>query len=214
MKKHKTALFAAIIISMAFFYNGLGCARPLGLTINNNKKMAKLIPVLREDAPLIIEKLEILRLGYAKENEYSIYLSADQYLGRGGYLYRDGDYIYRGDNNYEGDPLILMSDSYSGGGSFYNFTERQEKFSAEEIDAVNYLLLSDELQLNVLSFHFVVDNWASPYAVFAGDDWYALGIYYFDPDKDTMLEVYRRLGDYVEELEGNYWLVMWFVPRG
>jgi hypothetical protein len=194
MKKHKTMLFAMIIVSMTFFFNGLGCARPLGLTINNNKEMAKLIPVLRKDAPLIIEKLEILRLGLSEKNEYMVYL-----------------------DEYEDGYQIKFSDHYNFGYQFYNFSERPEKFSTEEIDAINYLLLSDELQMNASSIHFYLGAWSPPYAVFARDrdGWYALGIYYIDPNKeDTSLEVFRRLGDYVEELKENYWLVMWFRQRG
>ncbi|MDR0320017.1 MAG: hypothetical protein LBI28_00800 [Treponema sp.] len=197
MKKFKMTLFALIIIAMSLFYNGLGCGRPLGLTINNNKEMAKLIPVLRGDAPLIIDKLEILRLGLSRGNEYTILLG-----GNG--------------NDYQ----IEISDRYSLGYPFYNFSERLEEFSVEIIDAINYLLLSDELQMNASSIHFYLRDYPkppdtpAPYAVFAREDQYVLGICYFDPDNTAGLEIFRRDGDYVEELWGNYWLVMWYRIRG
>jgi hypothetical protein len=171
--------------------------------------MAKLIPVLREEASLIIEKLEILRLGLAKEKEYAIYSST--YLGSGGYLYRNGDWIYRSDYeyDYEYDPQILISDNNQYRAHFYDFAERLEEFSAEEVNAIHYLLFSNSLQMNALSIiHFDVGIRA-PYAVFLDDRRYMLGIYYFASDANEDLKHFRR-SDYVEELAGNYWLVMWF----
>ena len=194
MKKHKTALFAAIMISVTCFLNGLGCGRPLGLAIHMNPKMAKLIPVLREDAPRIIEKLEILRLGFAKENEYAVYL--------GGFA-----------DSYQLDYQIIITDGYqSSNYRDYNLAERLEEFSAEEIDAMRYLLLSDTLQLNASSIHFGLGAWTPPHAVFASDEWWEMGIY-FGPDKPEIVEYYRHRGDYVEKLDAHYWLVMRFVER-
>ena len=206
MKKH-IILFTLIALSITLFSSCLllyfKTRRPPGLTINNNKEMAKLIPVLIKDVPLIIEKLETLRLGLAIEKEYSIELTT---LG-GGYLYCDGDWIYR--DEYKYDPQILMSYRYEYGYHSYNFSERLEEFSAEEIDAIHYLLSSNALQMNASSIHFGSGDWQSPYAVFAHDDRYILGIYYFNTAENEKL-IHFRHRDYVEELEGNYWLVMWF----
>jgi hypothetical protein len=187
MKRHKTALFALIIISVVFSFNGLGCARPLGKTINhvkrNNKEFVKLIPVLRGDAPLIIDKLEILRLGFSIEDIFEIYL-----------------------NGYGNDDLKILN------------RDRLEEFSAEIVDAVNYLFFSAELQLNALSINVgpQYHRYTPPYAIFArtDDGWYVLSIFYFDNDNTTGLEIFRKLGDYVEKLERNYWLVMWYSERG
>ena len=205
MKKH-IILFALIALSITLFSSCLllyfKTRRPPGRTINNNKEMAKLIPTLRKDVSLIIEKLETLRLGLAKEKEYAIFISTD--IGGGGYLYRDGDWIY-GREYY---PQILMLDRYEYGDHFYNFAERLEEFSAEEVDAIHYLLLSNALQLNASSIHFSSGN-RPLYAVFARDGRYTLSIFYFDTDKDGDLSHFRR-SDYVEELVSNYWLVMWF----
>jgi len=157
--------------------------------------MAKLIPVLRNDAPLIINKLMILRQGLSEENEYTIFLdnNTDSYQAKFSYRY------------------------WFGYQSYY-IAEKPEEFSAEKIDAINYLLLSNELQLNASSIHISLRASPSLYAVFARSDdyWFALGIYYLDPDNNrdtTSLNMLRQLGDYVEELESNYWLVMWFVER-
>jgi hypothetical protein len=192
---------------MAFFFNGLGCGRPPGKTINNvkkhNKEFANLIPLIRGDAPLIIDKLEILRLGLSREKQYSI--SRERKHTK----YPDDD-----DDDYP----IKISYRYNFGCQPYNFAERQEEFSAEIIDTVNYLFFSDELQLNALSIHFALGDELETYAVFAvsDDHWYALGVYCFDPNNPSEmrgLEIFQRDGDYVEDLGGNYWLVMRFVNR-
>jgi len=193
-------IFGLLAVSVTFSLIGTGCIlialrRPFGKTINNvkwyNKEFVKLIPVLRGETPLIINKLEIIRMGLSEGNKniYSIYVN------------EFGD-----DNQIK---IAYNHDYYHSS----NFSEKLEEFSAEQIKTINYLFLSDELQLNALNITFSNDPLRIE-SVFAKSDdgWYALGIFYFSPDNDE-LNQFRHDGDYLEELGNNYWLVMWFVER-
>jgi hypothetical protein len=162
-------------------------------SIRNNKEIAKLIPVLREDTPLIIDRLEILRLGFLEkigENRINIYIDKNDMQIKIFYLYHD-----------KGGQFVERLDEISG------------EISDEEMEAIDTLFLSDELQLNVSSIFFVKGyNFLSYYAIFVIEGRYALGIYYFDPnDNNSWLHIFRRLGDYVEERGSNYWIVMWYM---
>jgi len=199
MRNSKTMVFGLLTLSLIVFLTETGCRRPFGKVINNNKEMAKLIPVLREDVQLIIDKLEILHFGVSEETEYSLYL-----------------------DEYEDDSQIKISYNYWDGYEPYNFAERQEEFSPEQTDAINYLFFSDELQMNASSVHLSLK--ASSYysyertsllfhAVFVKSGRYMLGIYYLDPNdlgNAATLNIFRRFGDYVEEIGQNYWIVMWY----
>lgn len=117
------------VLLAIFLISYCGCARPLGKSINNSKELAAYLPVLREDYPQIKESLEILRLGTFDEEGYAIY--------------------NRSNASYSRDYQVALSD----GKQYYNFEECLDLFPQEEIDAINDLLFSDELQLNAISIH-------------------------------------------------------------
>jgi hypothetical protein len=207
-------VIAAILgIMLAFMYLLLAGApkRPRGDIRIFNEEMAKLIPVLREDTPLIIDQLEILRLGLSEKSPtngenivYTIYFGGSAYI-------TDGVYHVDAPDDYQ------LKYSYISGGSFhynYNFAENYDKFSVEEIDAINYLFFSDKLQLNVSAIHFYQDHSLWYNVVFAREGRFMLSIDYLDPCNDnSWLENSRHRGDYVEKLWKNYWIVMCFVEK-
>jgi hypothetical protein len=185
MNKQKIVTFGIAMFFVIIFFSQMGCARPFGKTINFDKEMAKLIPVLREDAPLIIDRLEIIRQGLLKGKEYTIYLDSEE------------------DNK--------MKIEYCRIRPIFNFEEKQEIFSAEQIDAINDLFFSDELQLDAI---YIIAYDLYLYTVFSmNNSRCMLGIHYLDPDDPgdaAALNAFRRDGDYVEEVGDNYWIVMWF----
>jgi hypothetical protein len=136
--------------------------------------------------------------GYEDTTEYTIYFDGEQYIDENGVYCKE---------NYQ----IKFVYNYNFGYTPYNLLEKPEEFSSEEIDAINYLFLGDELKMNALSIHFAQGYSSAPmYAVFAEDGRYLLGIYYFDPNEpyDVKELQYLQRFDYVEKFEGNYWIVM------
>jgi len=175
-----------IIFAMLFLLNCCGCARPFGKTINNNKEMAQYLPILREDYSKIKERLEIFRLGVFEGKKYTVFSESK--------------------SSSSDDYQISISD----GIEYFDFMESLDLFTQEEIDAINYLLFSDELQLNAHSITFgtgVLSLESS--AVFAKDGRYLMGIYYFETSEGP--EYFRSRGDYAEELGDNYWILFWFM---
>jgi len=157
----------------------------------NDKEITQYLPILREDYPLIIEKLEILRLGICGEEEYRV-------------VKRNNDSL-----DYE---IVILRDNQS-----FNFEESPNPFPPEEIDAINYLFLSEDLKLNAYYISYREAYWpgsmGSPGAKFAKTkdaDWH-IGIYYFEDNK--IPGDLQNKWVYTEELADYYWIVISFMQR-
>lgn len=97
----------------------------------------------------------------------------------------------------------------SDGTRYFDFTELTDSLSQEEIDAINYLLFSDELQLNASSIQYRGEGIFSSCAIFVEDGRYLMGIHYFESN-GIPVSLQSR-GDYAEELGDNYWILFCFM---
>jgi hypothetical protein len=190
MKKQKNLPFVLSIISMFFFINGMGCVGQPKKTINIKNEIATIIPFLREDVSLVIDKLEIIRLGLSEKNKIS--------------MTRHG--------NMDSYQIKIYSYNYNGNVESFYLEERLEVFSVEIINSINYLLLNNELQLERLhtNFDLKYSRMQADFSEIIGSYMYYPTIYYFDPKDHVQMDVFLRMGAYLEELERNYWLVVWY----
>ena len=158
----------------------------------DNEEITRYLPVLREDYPMIIEKLETLRLGVCGENKYIVIKNRT-----------------KGISAYE---MVFWKNNRS-----YSLEETPDVFPQNEIDAINYLFFSDELQQNAMSINYddaywyaAIDSQGAQFASTKDIKW-NIGIYHFEDNK--MPDELQEKEVYTEELADFYWIVIFNMRR-
>jgi hypothetical protein len=165
------------------------CTHPKAI---ENEEIMQYLPIIKADYKTIIEKLETLRLGVCGREQYIVIKNRIE-----------------GNNDYK---MIFRKDDIS-----YSIEETPDSVPTTEIEAIECLFFSEEIQQNATSISYDSPYWYAAIdsngALFARtkDIKWNIGIYYF---KDNEIPYELQEDEiYTEELSDCYWIVIYNMRR-